>query len=73
MVVVTFSVKVKVAVPAVTPVITPALVMVATEGLLLTHVPAEFGSQLMVCPIQTSVGPDNIGQWIYKQICDTVY
>lgn len=47
-VVVTFSVNVNVTVPAETPVTTPVLaLMVATEGLLLTHVPVLSAVQLM--------------------------
>jgi hypothetical protein len=38
-----FPVNVKVAVPAVTPVTTPAFVTVATAVLLLAHVPPEGG------------------------------
>ena len=37
------SVNVSVAVPPHTPVISPVLSMVATEGLLLAHVPPELG------------------------------
>ena len=50
-------VNVNVTVPAETPVIRPALVMVALEILLLVHVPPVVGDTLVVLPTQTSVGP----------------
>ena len=40
-------VKVKVVVPAATPFTTPALVTVATAGLLLIHVPPEVGDKVV--------------------------
>jgi len=43
-------VKVNVTVPAVSPVINPALSIVATAGLLLTHVPPVEGLAVMVAP-----------------------
>ena len=49
-------VNVKVAVPAETPVTTPALVTVATDGLLLIQIPL-VGESVVVPPIQTLVGP----------------
>jgi hypothetical protein len=50
-------VKVKVAVPAPTPVTTPALVTVATIGSLLIQVPPLDGERPVVAPTQTLVGP----------------
>lgn len=50
-------VYVKVAVPAETPVTTPALVTVATAGLLLTQVPPEVGDKVVVEPTQITLGP----------------
>jgi len=52
------NVKVNVTVPAVTPVINPVLSMVATAGLLLTHVPPEPGLAVIVAPIH------NFADWI---------
>jgi hypothetical protein len=49
------SVKVKVAVPAVKPVINPAFVILTTVGLLLTHVPPVPGLALIVPPIHNDV------------------
>jgi len=54
---VTASVNVKEAVPAETPVTTPALVTVATAGLLLTHVPPVVGDKVVVLPTQILVEP----------------
>jgi hypothetical protein len=54
---VTASVKVKVAVPADTPVTRPALVTVATAGLLLTQVPPVVGDKVVVLPTQMLVEP----------------
>src|SRR5258707_1039088 len=48
--VVVVLVKVKVTLPAATPVTTPALVTVANEGLLLTHVPPVVGLNVIVDP-----------------------
>ena len=50
-------VKVNAAVPALTPVTTPALVTVATAGLLLVQVPPVFGVRVVVPPTQMEVGP----------------
>jgi hypothetical protein len=50
-------VKVKVALPAVTPVTTPALVTVATAGLLLAQVPPVLGESVVVAPIQILSAP----------------
>jgi hypothetical protein len=50
-------VKVKVALPADTPVTTPALVTVATPGALLVQVPPEAGSKLVVAPTQMVLAP----------------
>jgi hypothetical protein len=55
------SVKVKVTVPALTPVTTPAFVTVATAVLLLVQVPPVFGVTFAVLPTQTSVAPPKIG------------
>ena len=51
------SVKVKVAVPAETPVTTPASVTVATAGLLLTHVPPLVGDKVVVPFTQIKTAP----------------
>jgi hypothetical protein len=50
-------VKVKVAVPAATPVTSPLLVTVATAGLLLDQVPPEDGDKPVVAPTQMLLGP----------------
>ena len=50
-------VKVKVGLPAATPVTTPALVTVAKPVLLLTHVPPVVGESVVVLPIHTEVVP----------------
>jgi hypothetical protein len=50
-------VKVKVAVPADTPVTTPPFVTVATPGLLLTQVPPDVGDKVVVKPAQMVVLP----------------
>ena len=50
-------VKVKVALPADTPVTTPALVTVATPGALLVHVPPETGNKVVVAPTQIVLVP----------------
>lgn len=55
------SVKVKVTLPAATPVITPALVTVANEVLLLAQVPPELGDKLAVLPTQTEAGAVTVG------------
>ena len=46
------DVKVKVAVPADMPVTNPALVTVATAGLLLVQMPPVVGDKVVVCPTQ---------------------
>lgn len=51
-------VNVKVTVPADTPVTTPALVTVATDGLLLTHVPPVTGVSVVVDPTQILLPPE---------------
>jgi len=51
------EVKVNVAVPAATPVTTPAEVTVATDGLLLTHVPPVVGDRVVVAPTQIGLLP----------------
>jgi hypothetical protein len=50
-------VKVKVAVPPLTPVTTPALVTVATAVLLLVHVPPVVGLKAVVEPTQIVLPP----------------
>ena len=55
--VVVLLVKVKVTVPAVTPVTTPPFVTVATAALLLAHVPPLVGDKVVVAPIQTLLDP----------------
>ena len=54
-------VKVKVTEPADTPVMTPALVTVATDELLLVHVPPKVGDNVAVLPVQTEAGAETIG------------
>ena len=51
------EVKVKVADPAATPVTTPAEVTVATDGLLLTHVPPVVGDKVVIAPMQIELLP----------------
>ena len=55
------SVKVKVTVPADTPVITPALVTVAMALSLLTHVPPETGDKVAVLPTHIDAGAVTTG------------
>ena len=59
---VTVSVNVKVTDPAATPVMTPALVTVAIEVLLLTHVPPVVGDNVAVLPTQTDAGAVTTGK-----------
>lgn len=54
------DVKVKVAEPTETPVITPALVMLAMEELLLTHVPPVVGVMPIEVPIHTVLRPVSV-------------
>src|SRR5690606_11475511 len=54
-------VKVNVTLPGATGVMTPALVTVATAGLLLTQVPPVFGVKLPVSPIQICAGAVTVG------------
>lgn len=51
------SVNVKVAEPLESPVTVPLLLTLATNGLLLTHVPPVFGSNNVVVPTQIAVFP----------------
>ena len=51
------EVNVKVADPAATPVTTPAEVTVATDVLLLTHVPPVVGDRVVVAPMQIELLP----------------
>ncbi len=51
------SVNVNVTVPGDTPVMMPPLVIVATEGLLLTHWPPDVGNIDVVPPLQIEDGP----------------
>jgi hypothetical protein len=55
-------VKVKVTVPAATPVTTPAFVTVALALLLLVHVPPVVGDNVAVLPIHTVAGAVTIGK-----------
>jgi hypothetical protein len=55
-------VNVKVTLPVDTVVITPALVIVATAGLLLTHVPPEVGVMVVVLPKHKLVGEVTTGK-----------
>jgi hypothetical protein len=57
---VTVSVKVRLTLPAETPVTTPALVTVAIELLLLVHVPPVLGVTLAVLPTHTAVAPPKV-------------
>ena len=54
------SVNVKVEVPADIPDIKPALVIVATEGVLLIHVPPVAGATVVVKPTQIVFGPEKL-------------
>jgi hypothetical protein len=54
-------VNVNVTEPADTPVITPALVTVATAGLLLIHVPPLVGDNVAVLPTHTLAGAVTTG------------
>jgi len=54
------AVKLKVTDPALTPVTTPASVMVATDGSLLDHVPPETGETLVMSPIQILSEPTRL-------------
>ena len=56
------SVNVKSEVPAERPVTNPALVIDASNGLLLTHVPPDAGVAFTVLPMQTEDGTDNTGR-----------
>ena len=56
------SVKVKVTLPAATPVITPALVTVAIATLLLVQVPPDVGDKVAVLPTQTDAGAVTTGK-----------
>ena len=51
-------VNTKVALPACTPVTTPALLMVAIEGSLLAQVPPETGDKVVVLPAHTTAEPE---------------
>ena len=53
-------VKIKVAVPALHPVTTPALVTVATDGLVLDQVPPVAGVRFVVVPGQILVAPETL-------------
>ena len=55
------SVNVNVTLPADTPVITPALVTVATAVLLLAHVPPLVGDSVAVLPTHTDAGAVTVG------------
>ena len=55
------SVNVNVTVPAATPVITPAFVTVATDVLLLVHVPPVVGDSVAVLPTHTDAGAVTVG------------
>jgi hypothetical protein len=55
-------VNVNVTEPADTPVITPALVTVATAGLLLVHVPPLVGDNVAVLPTHTDAGAVTTGK-----------
>ena len=54
-------VKVNVAVPAVTPVATPAFVTFAINGLLLVQVPPVVGDNVIVLPTATEAGAETTG------------
>ena len=54
------DVKVNVAVPTETPVITPELSILATEELLLTQVPPVEGVIFILVPIQTVLDPESV-------------
>ncbi len=66
------EVKVKVAEPTETPVITPALVMLATASLLLTHVPPVVGVIPMEVPIHTVLKPVSVAMGLALTVTDGV-
>ena len=55
------SVNVNVTIPSATPVITPPLVTVATDALLLVHVPPVVGDKVAVFPTHTAAGAVTVG------------
>jgi hypothetical protein len=59
---VTALVKIKVAVPAETPLTSPALVTVATAALVLAQVPPVMGDKVVVLPTQTEAGAVTTGK-----------
>ena len=63
------SVKVNVALPAETPVTTPALVTVAMAVLLLVHVPPVVGDKVIVLPTQTAAGAVTTGKAFTANVC----
>lgn len=65
-------VKVKTAVPAETPVTTPALVTVATAGSLLDHVPPDVGETPVMSPTQISLDPVRLTEGGVTMVTDTV-
>jgi len=66
-------VKVKVAVPADTPVTTPALVTVAMVLLLLVHVPPVTGDKVIVFPIHTDAGELTAGFPFIVTVADVLH
>ena len=66
------EVKVKVAEPTETPVITPALVMLATASLLLTQVPPVVGVIPMEVPIHTVLKPVSVAMGLALTVTDKV-
>ena len=66
------DVYVKVALPTETPVITPALVMVATAELLLTQVPPVLGVIPMEVPIHTVLKPVSVAMGLALTVTDGV-
>ena len=61
-------VKVRVTVPALTPVTRPASETVAMALLLLAQVPPEAGVTLAVCPGQTTEAPPSVGRAVTEKL-----
>lgn len=67
------DVNVRTTAPEALPVISPALVTEATDGLLLVHVPPVEGLTFAVLPTQTEVAPLNTGKAFIVKVVDAVH
>ena len=56
--------------PGANPVTKPVLVMDASNGLLLVHVPPEFGSIWIFWPTHTDVGPETTGSGLTVMVTE---